>query len=241
MNYDIIYVLSGGKTGSKTLYASFKRLYPITIHTHDASDVIHSTNLGKKILIVNSYREPISRHLSSFFFRFNKTSQRGLLLDMNNFNILRDILERKLASGDFFEDYHPLVRFLAHYQKPLVFDTTKKWDFQESVLPNVDCLMLRFDQIRKWQSQIRNVFPRFRLVALNLSEQKEYYPFYKHFKSHYHPSPVLLSTLNRDRDLLLTYYREEEVLEVLRGLNLKNPDDISLFFHRLVDKSPSST
>lgn len=241
MEYDIIYVLSGGKTGSQTLYASFLRLHPVTIHTHDASDVIRSADLGKKILIVNSYREPVSRHLSSFLFMFNKTRRRDLLNDTRNFSILRDILEARLNAGDFFEGYHPLAAFFAHYHKSLVFDKTKGWGFTKSILPNVDCLMLRFDQILYWEPQIRNVFPRFRLVSLNLSEKKNYYPFYKYFRSHYHPSPKLLTALERDRHLLLTYYREEEVLGLLRGLNLKNPDDISQSYHRLVDKSPSST
>lgn len=241
MNYDIVYVLSGGKTGSQTLYASFRRLHPITIHTHDALDVIHSTELGKKILIVNSYREPVSRHLSSFLFTLNKTNNRQLLRDTRNFQLLRNMFEGRMAAGDYFEGYHPLVVFLTHYQKPLLFDKIQKWHFQKFVLPNVDCLKLRFDHINLWESQIRNVFPRFRLVPLNLSETKDYYPFYKHFKSVYHPSHFLLSRLFHDQDLLLTYFQEHEILELLRGSNLKNPDDISLFYHRLVDKSPSST
>lgn len=215
LDYEIIYVMSGGKTGSQTLTSSFSRLHSVTIHTHDSSEAIHSTRLGKKILIVNSYREPISRHISSFLFTLNKTNKRYLMNDTGNLNIVKGILECKLQFGDFFENYHPLKDFLDYFDKPLIFNREQKWHFQKNIVGAADCLMLRFDQINNWENQIRTIFPRFRIIPNNLTDTKSYSRFYKYFKSNYRPSDLLLSTLAKDHDLLTIYYEKSDMMKII--------------------------
>jgi hypothetical protein len=232
MIYDEIYILSGGKTGSKTLLTSFMRLVERlslsteVIHMHQMR---HNPRLfrtirerQKRILIVNSYRLPFSRHVSSLFqnIRLHVPQLGGDHHDSplentpENVEILRNYMDQCMNEGNFFASNHSFLEDLPFPLPP--FDKTAKFTFcprAARAFPAVDLLMLRFDQIDHWEEQIRTVFPSFVLIPHNVTSTKHFAELYHAFKSTYSfPSfaASMLWTIERPR---LQYYFEEEEIE----------------------------
>ena len=214
LSYDIIYVMSGGKTGSKTLLHSFSKMHPTVRHTHTADPVLMSVRRGMSVLIVNSFRETIGRHISSLFHNLKRDHVRDIDFSLplaHNYPRVAARMDEYMTTSHFFESYHPLSDFMAFHKKPLTFDREKKWCFHHRVLPNVDLLMLRFDQIASWQDQVRTVFPFFRVVPANLSDRKIYSSLFSHFKTHYPLHPDFKRLFEEERPLLATYMTEDEM------------------------------
>jgi hypothetical protein len=214
--YNIIFVMSGGKTGSKTLVHSFAKMHDTVRHSHSAEPVIIAVKRGWRILIVNSFRETISRHISSLFHNLRRDHVPDIDLNLpheTNYPRVEARMNRYAVESDFFESYHPLTDFFEYFKLEYKFDKSNKWVFHPRILPNVDLLMLRFDQLTNWEQQIRKVFPYFKMVPSNLSAQKRYYSLFTYFKQLY---PVNTTDFKRlfenERPLLEQYFTPDEVM-----------------------------
>jgi len=192
-NIDII-IYSGGKTGSSTLYHSFKgvigseRLFAVHNDFQLGGSVkiadIFRQRKKKPVLIVSAYREPVSRHLSSFFQNIFMHLNTDLdhLLKMDIKFIMDELI--RIMRNNFFELYHP---FLENDKKNIngidIFKTpfNKEKGFQVYRTPKVKLILLLFDKINNWGTIIRDntQYKKFQLMPANLTNNKETYSLYR--------------------------------------------------------------
>lgn len=183
-HYQKIYIRSGGKTGSSTLLRSFQnfQLCPVdgtsrrhhTFHHHDGKE---------RVLVITSFRDPITRMISSFFENLSKHIpyfQNVHTFHPSKFEYYYSLCQKKfdsyLASSEYIEAYHP-VGCPSRHVDTFFYETKKD--------ANYDILWLRFDNIDKWQTQIASIFPKFKLVSSNQTKKKPYSEFYRYFKERY--------------------------------------------------------
>lgn len=242
--FDAIIVLSGGKTGSSTLYDSFARSFRGTpvFHLHSLPSREERTKQqeqhfneiftrkDQRFLVVNSYRLPFSRHLSSFFQNIHVHIPDGLMNHNDTDDNVRRVtstLDAYMNRYNFFEHYHPLV-FLTRKESQTVclyenlvrplprFDKVQKFGFHSFRDPvrghEVYTILLRFDQLHRWEEQIRTVIPSFHLVSTNLSSQKTYNRLYKKVKRVYRfPRFAAMRLWELERPLINFYYDDDEI------------------------------
>jgi hypothetical protein len=207
--YREIHILSGRKTASTTLSKSFTALFPNVpvFHYHIITGELElALKQKKKILIVNSYREPISRHVSSFFHYLDAHVPEIYTSPVKSVEQTFPLIEKKmdalLQRREYNELFHPFVDLPL---PTLWFDPVQKYSFYSH--DHMDILLLRFDAIDEWQAQIGNHFPDFRLVTSNRTENKIHGNHYKYFKEHYDYGKLeVLREL--DKKMLDLYFRE---------------------------------
>jgi len=253
IEYEEIFILSGGKTGSKTLEESFKKLFaPIrsatsliptipvipVIHIHQMKHnprLLQSISEGKRILIVNSYRLPFSRHVSSFFQNLRKHMNQSRMdirefikkdssQDYYSYNLLKDVrnkmdkMNKYMNRGDFFASNHS---FLEDLPFPLPeFDKEARFTFCKRVngLP-IDILMLRYDALHEWESQIQKIFAAFVLVSHNVSSLKPYAGLYQLFLQNYRfPETARKQLWELEKARIEFYYTKEEMQVLMLGI-----------------------
>lgn len=218
--YDEVHIVSGGKTGNQTLTMSFRKLFPTAIvgYCHSAVYMNKSLLLDKKRLVINSYREPVSRMISSLFHNIKRIHIPDFQYGMSysyNYQIIAERLNDYMDMQDYFEWYHPLDETIDLSQLPS-FDKERKWSFYR--LPKFDLLLLRFDQIHHWETQIRELFPSFELVSCNVSSQKRYGGLYNYFKQNYDLHPNFRDLFERDRHKYAFYFTPVEIEEMEKKL-----------------------
>ena len=186
-HYDKVYIRSGGKTGSSTLVQSFRvtKLCEVNGSSKRHSTFTHiRDDETKRVLVVTSFRDPITRMMSSFFENLTKHVPYFKKLDKffhpSKFEYYYSLCKKKfdsyLASCQYIEAYHPVG---CPSQFVDTFFHEKKKD------SNHDILWLRFDNINKWHTQIASIVPQFKLISSNVSTRKPYADFYKYFQQHY--------------------------------------------------------
>jgi len=209
-SYDEIHIVSGGKTGSSTLFQSFRRLHRNVFHAHNCTHLRRSVQCHQKILVVNSYRLPFSRHISSLFQNI-KTHVPGLVLHgqpVLSYSTVANRLDNYLNNHQFFESYHPMLEMVN--MSSLSFSPRQGYSFLPNLLPNMDVILLRFDKIQEWESQIQSLIPNFRLVPDNLSSRKTYAALYHYFRKHYRFPPSAKYLWEVEQPMISVYYSEEE-------------------------------
>ena len=225
IKYDEIFILSGGKTGSKTLFISFMRLVEAlsspaeVIHMHRMR---HNPRLlqaiqgrKKRILIVNSYRLPFSRHVSSLFQNLRLHipelgDKNNLENTPRNLELLTHYMDKCMNDGNFFADNHSFLDDLPFPLPP--FDTKAGFTFHQQVeeYPAIDLLMLRFDQMDQWEEQIQSVFPSFVLIPHNVTSTKPFAALYETFsKTYQFPTGAHKILLEREQSRIQYYYGKE--------------------------------
>lgn len=219
--YDEVHIVSGGKTGNQTLTMSFRRLFPRAFVGYCHSCVYLKKSLlkeGRRRLVVNSYREPVSRMISSLFHNVKKIHIPTFQFRMfhgYNYPIVKQRLNRYMDAEDYFEWYHPLDEVVDLSQLP-PFDKERKWSLYR--LPEFDLLLLRFDQIHHWETQIQEIFPSFTIVPCNVSSQKKYGGLYDYFRQKYHLHPNFKTLFERDREKYDFYFTPTEMEEMEKKL-----------------------
>jgi len=128
----LIFVYSAPKVGSTSIVSSF-RIFAIEkidiIHIHD-EDMLHVlTNikditvkeiilfnkyLGKEVYVINIYRSPIERKISTFFEKIGAYHFNVNDMDINNYNIVKVINRFNnifpwIANGDHFLDKYNIT------------------------------------------------------------------------------------------------------------------------------------
>jgi len=193
---DII-VYCGGKCGSSTLTNTFLNNNFKCYSTHDKKyfeyvckctnqdigktiyDVIDfNLTKNKKLYIIDSYRTPIERKISSFFQNIElyipdyKTKSINDIITIFNTNCLFNT-----------ENYHSIDEVMLHYGLDIFtdFNFEKKYNIKEK--DNLVFIQIRFNDINEWSEILSNIFnKKIEIYNDNLSENKDYINLYKEFK-----------------------------------------------------------
>uniref|UniRef100_A0A6C0AEW8 Sulfotransferase domain-containing protein n=1 Tax=viral metagenome TaxID=1070528 RepID=A0A6C0AEW8_9ZZZZ len=189
-NYNC-FIFCGGKCGSHTLLYTMKERGFNCFHVHNNhnyqdrfQNIINKTGCqdvlsfikyqkSKKIYIIDSYRDPIERTISSFFnnieFHIGKDY---LSVDMEILIIkFNEIFRNKI------ENYHLCII-------EVEYDFFKKYYIKE--IDNLVFIKLRFKDINEWSDILSSIFNKqIKLVNENISENKEYFDLYNKFKKKY--------------------------------------------------------
>ena len=174
-------VLCGGKCGSSTLYATLNRnaFKSIKVHGRDSFinqfnydglyDFINRSSSNKKLYIVDSYRTPIERKISSFFQNLENH-----VPDYKNKKVkeLINIFNNKYLNN--LENGHPIDIIMKNYNvKPFYkFNFEKK--YVKKVQGNLVFIKILFSDINDWGNILSKIFnKKIIVVSSNLSKKKD--------------------------------------------------------------------
>jgi len=224
LNIDIL-VLCSGKSGSSTLYESFVRSGFKCIKVHSQEDykkqfeedslfeTIDNSSKKKKLFIIDVYRNPIERKISSFFEHIDK-----YVPNWRNISIIELI---KIFNNDFLfklEEYQSLDPILNHYK----IINKKKFDFKKKYLKieknNKIFIKLLYNNIDEWNIILSKLLNKeINIVNFNLSVHKPYYHTYENFKKIYLiPKIYIHKLMNDDKHFRFfndTYNQNEYIIK----------------------------
>jgi hypothetical protein len=191
------FVFASGKTGSQTLTKSlikkFGRASVLHVHSgahfkegrkseHSLKEVIiNSSKKFDKVYVIDSYREPFERGISSFFQNIDKhcPNWRSMSVDevINFFN------ENKLYLLDIYHSYH---ESWGYFSIPIdvSFDFEKGYIIREH--ENIVFVKTRLKEAHRWNQIFSEVFG----LGINFnyendSSEKDYFTLYSEFKQKY--------------------------------------------------------
>lgn len=203
--YDII-IYCGGKCGSKTLLTTFKRNGYSTVHTHSIREfekkkeqygfsnifeLIDYSKEKKKIYIIDSYRTPIERKISSFFENIKKHKPDYKKTSIND---LIKVFNNKYLNT--LEEYHSINEVMEHYGVPkfTLFDFEKGYNIIEK--NNLIFIKVLFIDIDKWNEVFSKIFgKKIKMYNDNLTKNKRIYNLYNIFKKNYRVSKYYLENV----------------------------------------------
>jgi len=223
-NLDIL-IFCGGKCGSSTLHktllnngfkttkvhCNFNFMCLCNQYNKDKNktifDVIDFNKKQKTIYIIDSYRTPIERKISSFFQNINKHvpdyEKKSIkeLIQLFNKNFLIEL-----------ENYKSIDELFQHYKLPFFknFDFKNKYNILEK--GNIKFVKIRFSDIGSWGNILKNIFNKnITIHNDNLSIQKPTNNVYNEFKSLYKiPKNSLHKILEKDDDFKIYCTIEEQ-------------------------------
>lgn len=226
---DVI-VMCGGKCGSSTLMITMQENGFKCDKYHNEKDFNMRNKEGdlfpfveecckdKKIFIIDSYRLPIERKISSFFHNlhthlptYKETSIEDLIIFFNENHIMT--LEEG-HSINYLQDYFKLPRFKS-------FDFEKKYNIYEK--DNKKLIKILFKDIKNWDKILSEIFDKEIVIkSANVSKDKDYYDLYMEFLKEYKvPKRYLEEVLKNDEEFKI-YNTIEEQEEYLKKWELKS-------------------
>jgi hypothetical protein len=196
-----IFVYCGGKCGSSTLHATFKKndfksykihnniyfQYLCNIFKKDTNKTIFDVidfNIkqnDKKIYIIDSYRTPIERKMSSFFQNIEKHISDYTKKTIEEIiYIFNETLLYKLEEEDSIDEV------MNHYGMPKFtnFDFKNKYNIVKK--DNIIFIKIRFNDINEWSDILSTIFKK-KIVTYNanLTSDKSINKLYNEFKEKY--------------------------------------------------------
>lgn len=231
-DFDII-VYSGGKTASTSLQECFQRNGYKTIHVHSNEEykLVHknlipiypnltvfiNSQIKEKVFIIDCYRNPIERHISSFFENITKTIDYNLVDN----NILMYYFNKFLLGR--IENYHPLDN-----ETPILSDVNFNFNKKYSIkiVGNKTYIKLRFNDIELWPSIFNELIGK-RITLLPVNNGDLLHPGYTLFKKCYKLPRSYLNKLNND-PIFNKYNTPEEIEKYKRYWESRSEDDIIL-------------
>lgn len=192
-----VFILCGGKCGGTTLANTFAKNNFSVTHLHglktkgmfssniDCNNTIQflekSCEKYENVYIIDVYRTPIERKISSFF--------QNISTDLPNYNNLSiqeiiDYFNNNLLCN--LENYHPINQILNHYNIPLFnnFDFEKKNNMFKQ--DNKIFIKLLFKDIDEWSNILSIIFNKKIVIHnSNMTRNKPIYKLYKKFIENY--------------------------------------------------------
>jgi hypothetical protein len=219
---DII-CLTGGKCGSSTLnrtfilngYKSIKVHYKadfIEQFKYDGLiDLINNSSRTKKIYLIDSYRTPIERKISSFFENIHHHVPN--YLDKSTEELI-DIFNKKYIKH--IEEYNSINPIMLEYGLELfdTFDFNKGYVIKEK--NNIVFIKILFSDIKKWDIILSNILNKKIIIYnCNISSNKNYYSLYEEFKIKYKVPKSYLNDLknNVDFNIFNTKIQQEKYID----------------------------
>jgi len=196
-NIYAVVIFCGGKSGGTTLANTFSKNGYKTTHFHllktkgmfcsdidsnDLLEVIRTSSHEKKIYIIDSYRTPIERKISSFFQHINTYVPNYSTLSVKE---IIDIFNTTYLN--VLENYHSMDQILTHYNIPLfqTFDFIKRYNIVEK--GNKVFIKILFQDITEWNTILSKIFDSIITIYSDnvTSEKKDIASLYDLFKSKY--------------------------------------------------------
>ncbi len=224
------YIFCGGKSGSTTLTKTFINhgYKAIQIHSEDYYNkfikkkyklplytLIDLSKKNKRIAVIDVYRLPIERKISSFFQNIHtipnyKTKSIQQLIDIFNSDHLYRI-----------ENYHSINEIMDHYHVPHFDSFDFKNRFVMKYSNNILFIKLHFNDIHQWNYILSKITNKPIVISPeNISNQKEYNTIYKQFKEQYTLPTNYLSIIENDKEFKI-YNTPQEQLDYLSKWNKK--------------------
>lgn len=205
MNSEKIIIYCGGKCGSSTLYNTFSSNKYHCIHTHGHISEIE--NLEDKIYIIDSYRDPIERKISSFFQNICSHLNKSIE-DIKNIHIEYLI---KIFNDNYLlipENYNPLDIDYPIFNNT-EFDFVNEYSIK--TMNNRTFIKLRFKKINFWNNILSKIFKKkIDIYPDNLSKNKDYSHIYNSFKKKYKVPISILNYIYKFDKLFNKYNTKEE-------------------------------
>ena len=228
MNADV-FVYCGVKCGSTTLHNTFRHNGFSTVHCHYNEhfqrEVAHTNTITVfdamrrsaelrptgHVYIVDSYRDPIERLISTMFEQIHekiplyRSMTIPQLIAWFNTNLL------------FTTQRHPMDEVMQHFDVPsfTTFDFTKRYNL--ATKGRLVFIKIRFADIQDWGEILTVAFGRpIRLFSKNLTEQKHVYDLYREFKRHYRLPAVYLDEILPQNKTFRIYNTKEEQAAYIR-------------------------
>jgi hypothetical protein len=231
-----IFIYCGGKCGSGTLEKTFINNGFNTLRLHNNSEfkknynsniniykIIKNNSINRKVYIIDSYRTPIERKISSFFENISKHVPDYNLIDIKS---LINIFNNKYLKN--IEEYHSINEVMLHFNVPLFneFNFEKKYNIEEK--DNIIFIKIRFKNIDEWSSILGKIFNKeIILHNHNLSVNKEIYNLYEKFKEEYKVPLSYLYNIDKDREFKI-FTSKNEKIEYLKYWINKSYDDTNI-------------
>ena len=222
----IIFIYTAPKVGSTGLVSSF-RIFALNsydmIHIHDdkmleilgnittisVNDIIeYNSRIGKKVYVIDIYRNPIERKISAFFekissYHFNNSEQ-----NINRYNVNK-VIKRfnnifpHIANGDHFIDKYGINDLL-----PEVFPYNKKYLLIEK--NNIKYIKLRLKDSDEWERILSLIFGQTICSIRDYqTENKIIKDLYRNFNETYHIPENYLNEIMQNK-YFNYYYSDEE-------------------------------
>lgn len=202
-----IFVISGGKCGSSTLRETFLSNQYKCIKAHNPQcfksqfgydgfyDTIDKCSIKKNLIIVDSYRTPIERKISSFFH-----NGQNKIPNFLNLSIPEQIALFNDKYLYTLENNHIINDIYKYYNIPddKIYDVNRKYLIQQH--NNLVIIKLHYNDIKEWGKILSNIFKKpIKLISSNVTNTKPYYNAYKEFLNTYKvPKEYLLEELSND-------------------------------------------
>ena len=230
-NSDMIFVYCGGKCGSSTLQKTFINNNYNSIHVHSNSyyqnnlkntdtifDVIdNSCKKYNKVYMIDSYRTPIERKISSFF--------QNITIHLPNYNDLTidNIIDFfNVNFIDHIEEYHSIDEVLQYYGMPLFteFNFEQRYNIIEK--DNKIFIKLLFKDIQKWNIILSKIFQKNIIMhSDNLTKDKSINNLYEEFQKKYKiPRSYIENILKNDNNFKIYNTKCEQEEYINRWLEL---------------------
>jgi hypothetical protein len=222
---NIIFIYTPPKVGSTSLVSSLRLSASnkfLTIHVHDENmlniltnydntntvsinDIIeYNALIGKKVFVIDVYRNPIDRKMSEYFeilanFHFNNTQNNmdkyKLDLVMKRFNQIFP----HIGEGDYYFDKYPIIL-------PEKFDFHKKYLI--TVVNNITYIKLRLTDSNNWGNILTEILNTEVITITDYeTENKIIGNLYKIFKNNYRIPSNFLENIKNCR--YFNYYNSD--------------------------------
>jgi hypothetical protein len=211
-----VYIYCCGKSGSSTLTNTFNNNSYNALHLHGIKDYLRlpeckiNNNVfglieksminNDKVYIIDSYRNPIERKLSSFFQVYKE----------NNYEI--DYITKKIDECILeIENYSSINEVLDYFNLPYFTEFDFKNKYNILYYKNVVIIKLRFEDINEWGDILSSIFGKpIKMYSDNLSENKNYINEYNIIKKHYNVSLKLIEQIKNNTEFKIYNTNENQ-------------------------------
>ena len=211
-NEKLVFIYSAPKVGSTSIVSSL-RIFGLDkmdiIHVHDEEMlkilahineitvnelILFNKYLGKDVYVINIYRSPIERKISTFFEKIGSYHFNNLDKNVNTYTIDK-VINR-------FNDIFPYIGLGDHFLDKYNISVPQQFDFNNKYLlvkeNNINYLSLRLQDSSIWGPILTNIFGfRICIVKDYESSHKDIKDLYALFKLHYKiPKNLLDNEMN---------------------------------------------
>jgi hypothetical protein len=222
-----VFVYCSGKCGSTTLYKTLGEKFK-TIHIHSNDDYIknypdnkntifdlidYSKTTHETIYIIDAYRTPIERKISSFFHHIeNKLPN---FRDMNLTDLISWFNDNLLYK---IENYHSINEIMNYYEIPLFQKFNFNRGYNMVKKDNIVFIKLLFKDIERWPSILTEIFKTNipKLKNANLTENKHTAAKYNEFKQIYKTKRDYLQHLQTKDPEFIIYNTPQDINEYIQ-------------------------